>query len=180
MTPIAVLSPLGRSAASLTVVGLLSTTGYAQAVRIEDLQTPVNTGWLSSPWDARSSVVVPGHVEEPTPASAAGAARSTAGILRTVRDRTGLTWEQTARLFGVSRRAVHLWASGGRMTAANEEALLRLATLLSSMDGASPLDTRRAVLAQLEAERGDRASADTDLNRPAATWSVESGHTEPR
>jgi DNA-binding transcriptional regulator YiaG len=43
-----------------------------------------------------------------------------------IRLRTGLTWDQMARLFGVSRRTVHLWASGAAMSSAHEEHLHRL------------------------------------------------------
>src|SRR5262245_36297225 len=32
--------------------------------------------------------------------------------VRSLHDSSGLTWEQLARLFGVSRRAVHNWANG--------------------------------------------------------------------
>jgi hypothetical protein len=40
-----------------------------------------------------------------------------------------MTWEALATAFGVSRRAVHLWANGGRMKEAN---VLRLETLLAA------------------------------------------------
>lgn len=40
-----------------------------------------------------------------------------------LRLRSGLTWEQMAQIFGVSRRAVHFWVSGGRMTVENERKL---------------------------------------------------------
>lgn len=46
-------------------------------------------------------------------------------LTRTHRE-SGLTWDQLARYFGVSRRAVHLWAAGGRMSATNEELLAHL------------------------------------------------------
>lgn len=40
-----------------------------------------------------------------------------------LKERTGLTWEQVAELFGVSKRAVMMWRSGNRMNAANEQRL---------------------------------------------------------
>lgn len=43
---------------------------------------------------------------------------------------TGLTWDQIARLFGVSRRAVHQWAVGGRMNSHNTELLALLERVL--------------------------------------------------
>ena len=47
-------------------------------------------------------------------------------LLAQTREASGLTWDQLARYFGVSRRSVHLWAAGGRMSAANEELLAHL------------------------------------------------------
>jgi DNA-binding transcriptional regulator YiaG len=39
---------------------------------------------------------------------------------------SGLTWEQLAKLFNVSRRSIHSWASGERLKSFNEENLYRL------------------------------------------------------
>lgn len=81
---------------------------------------------------------------------------------------SGLTWEQLAELFGVSRRSVHFWASGKPLNAANEQRLLRTldvvryadrgtarltrAALSTSRGGSSPFDL-------LVAERFDEARA---------------------
>ncbi|MFT4626115.1 MAG: DNA-binding transcriptional regulator YiaG [Myxococcota bacterium] len=43
---------------------------------------------------------------------------------------SGLTWDQVARLFSVSRRSVHYWASGKPMTSEHEEHLHRLLALI--------------------------------------------------
>lgn len=83
-----------------------------------------------------------------------------------------LTWEQIARLFGVSKRAVMLWKSGGRMSAVHEE---RLTALLSRMHRApsdDPIDTR-AWLMTLD-ETGiapyQRWSDDVRLRPKPAAW----------
>lgn len=47
---------------------------------------------------------------------------------------TGFTWDQIARLFGVSRRSVHLWASGGAMSRENEEHLHRVLAIVRRSD----------------------------------------------
>lgn len=47
-----------------------------------------------------------------------------------IRLHTGLTWEQVARLFGVSRRTVHLWASGSAMSSEHEEHLHRVFSVI--------------------------------------------------
>lgn len=51
----------------------------------------------------------------------------TAARLRDLRSSAGLSWNQVAALFGVSRRSVHAWVAGSVMRTANRE---RLDTLL--------------------------------------------------
>lgn len=46
--------------------------------------------------------------------------------LRELRRLSGLTWDQLARLFNVSRRSLHFWASGQPLSRSNEEQLNRL------------------------------------------------------
>jgi len=56
-------------------------------------------------------------------ANSAEANRSTLNELRRL---SGLTWEQLAKLFNVSRRSLHFWASGHPLSRFNEENLNRL------------------------------------------------------
>lgn len=63
-----------------------------------------------------------------------------------LRRRSGLTWEQLARLFGVARRSVHFWASGKPMNAANEERLGRLLAVVRYIDRGSAPATRAAIV----------------------------------
>jgi transcriptional regulator with XRE-family HTH domain len=63
-----------------------------------------------------------------------------------LRRRSGFTWEQLSRLFGVSRRSLHFWASGKAMTSANEEHLQRLLAVFRRIDRGSPQATRAALL----------------------------------
>jgi len=58
---------------------------------------------------------------------------------------SGLTWDQLARLFKVSRRSLHFWASGKAMTPANEEHLQRLLAVVRKVDRGSA-SANRAVL----------------------------------
>lgn len=46
--------------------------------------------------------------------------------LNELRKLSGLTWEQLAKLFNVSRRSLHFWASGQPLSRFNEENLNRL------------------------------------------------------
>ena len=50
---------------------------------------------------------------------------------------SGLTWEQVARMFGVSRRSVHFWASGKAMSAEHEEHLYQLLAVLRGTNAAA-------------------------------------------
>jgi len=59
-----------------------------------------------------------------------------------LRAESGLTWDQLGRLFGVSRRAVHLWASGKRMNSRNIELLGTLRTIVDGAPVKDP-DSRR-------------------------------------
>jgi DNA-binding transcriptional regulator YiaG len=74
---------------------------------------------------------------------------------------SGLTWEQLARLFGVSRRSLHAWASGTRLSGANAERLAELSALLQGRASYRP-DENRAWL--LTASAGQVSRFD-DLRR---------------
>ena len=58
---------------------------------------------------------------------------------------SGLTWDQLARLFNVSRRSLHFWASGEPMTRSNEEHLQRLLAVVRNFDRGSA-SANRAML----------------------------------
>jgi transcriptional regulator with XRE-family HTH domain len=72
---------------------------------------------------------------------------STAKAVRKAREDSGLTWEQLARVFSVSRRSVHLWANGARMNATNVEMLMDFVDLVNHMNAANPTARRAALLA---------------------------------
>lgn len=105
-------------------------------------------------WSTSARVVIPPCTES-TPARTVADARaepSRPAGLRTAADdirwlhaSSGLTWEQLGRAFGVSRRAVHHWANGGRLNAANAEILAYLVALVGSLP-AHTADHRRALL----------------------------------
>ncbi|HEY5958499.1 MAG TPA: hypothetical protein VIV60_18180 [Polyangiaceae bacterium] len=76
-----------------------------------------------------------------TPAEPAGAA---IGELRRL---SGLTWDQLARIFGVSRRSLHFWASGKPMAPSNEEHLQRVLAVVRKIDRGSASANRAALLA---------------------------------
>jgi len=90
---------------------------------------------------------------------------------------TDLTWDQIARLFGVSRRAVHQWAVGGRMNSHNIELLALLERLLVTEVSAVDSAARRAALfapdqtgeTPFERALGIRATADVNVSGNALT-----------
>ena len=59
---------------------------------------------------------------------------------------SGLTWEQLAELFGVSRRSVHLWASGMPLDAAHHERFMRVLDVVRHADRGTARGTRAALL----------------------------------
>ncbi len=104
--------------------------------------------------------------------------RSERDGVRWLHDESGLTWDQLGRLFGVSRRTVHLWASGSGMNAVNAETLYDLIRLVSSAEGASPRERRVALLrpgpdgrSALDQFRAARAARNEQINAPA--WRPE-------
>jgi DNA-binding transcriptional regulator YiaG len=60
--------------------------------------------------------------------------QTTAQSIASLRQITGLTWEQIASLFGVSRQAIHAWASGAPLNPSNEKHLQNLSDLIGKID----------------------------------------------
>ncbi len=97
---------------------------------------------------------------------------SNVDLLERIHELSGLTWEQIARLFNVSRRSIHLWLAGGRLSSANELRLIELESMLSSWPGTA--EDRRHQLLQsqisgrswFDETRHEQASRDDDINRP--------------
>lgn len=73
------------------------------------------------------------------------AAPKTSDLVRQLHDESGLTWEQLAKLFWVSRRAVHHWAVGGTMNAANIRRLNQLLGIVRQLPGTSAAEKRAAI-----------------------------------
>jgi len=67
--------------------------------------------------------------------------------LATIRRLTGFRWEELATQFGVSRRAVHDWASGKQLSRKNEEAVNALLERVRQYDTGSPTATRSLIAA---------------------------------
>ena len=72
---------------------------------------------------------------------------STAKSVHDLQIRSGLTWNEFARAFGVSRRTAHNWASGKRLSERNTQRLEQFAQLLYKVKGSTPPDTRSLLTA---------------------------------
>jgi transcriptional regulator with XRE-family HTH domain len=66
---------------------------------------------------------------------------STAEAIGRLRDRSGLSWDQLAGMFGVSRRSVHKWAGGGALNAGHTARLRHLTQLVGGL-GPTPAAVR--------------------------------------
>lgn len=55
---------------------------------------------------------------------------------------SGMTWEQLASLFEVSRRTVHFWASGKALNSYNEEKLYRVLSIIRQVDRGTAQENR--------------------------------------
>lgn len=133
---------------------------------------PVTLDLMSSSWTRPEPILV---YVAPTPIAeeneGAAEVASPARLLAEVRNDSGLTWDQLARYFGVSRRAVHLWVAGGHMSGANEELLAHLVRAVDAVRSL-PLTARRQALLRpenglniVDAERARRSSRASDINR---------------
>lgn len=85
-------------------------------------------------WTSSNAIAV--RVAQPAQAVSrvAGDVRS---LVRELRDRSGLTWDQLARLLQVSRRSLHHWAAGGRVNSAHHEAIVALLGKVNELAGSN-------------------------------------------
>jgi len=118
----------------------------------------------------------PSHVRQATEMPPHDA-RSTAELVRDLWEHSDLTWDQLARLFGVSRRAVHAWATGARPNAYHQELLSELTQIVAGIDTGDPRRNRELLLAprperlslfdEVRARHADQASDITGTLSPA-------------
>lgn len=120
---------------------------------LPQIRGPLLVGWMLSGLGTstayalpRDLVAGPGCVTEQTTAGAYISVASAGATIGELRRLTGLTWDQLARLFSVSRRSLHFWASGKRMTPTNEEHLHRILAVVRKVDRGSASANRAALL----------------------------------
>ena len=72
---------------------------------------------------------------------------STARGILAIRQIANLTWDETAKVFGVSRRTVHLWANGRHPSGDQERKLNRILGILSAFQDLGPSLFREKLMA---------------------------------
>ncbi len=89
----------------------------------------------------------PRLTEQTTAGASIVSAEHAGTAIAELRRLSGFTWDQLARLFKVSRRSLHFWASGKAMTPSNEEHLQRLLAVVRTIDRGSASINRSVLLA---------------------------------
>lgn len=129
-----------RDCLSLSVImvsGALSIAGTASAEPTEI--------W-GEPYTRESDPTASGPSRDAVAAQMEIETEATRKAVSELRRISGLTWEQLAGLFGVSRRSVHFWASGKPLNATNHERLMRVLDVVRHADRGTARSTRAALL----------------------------------
>ena len=138
---------------SLETRSSFESTSAAGAMLVRPVREPMLVGLMLVGLGTSTIDALPTEIRSPGPVQ-----RTTAGASIILVDRpgaaiaelrrlSGLTWEQAARLFNVSRRSLHFWASGKAMTPGNEERLQRLLLVVHKIDRGSASANRAELLA---------------------------------
>ncbi|MGB5111746.1 MAG: hypothetical protein WBO08_09130 [Mycobacterium sp.] len=84
------------------------------------------------------------------PAAVIESSRTDREEISWIKANSGLTWDQLGKVFGVSRRAVHMWSNGGRLNESNARRLREFSAIVkevqASIQGATPDDVRARLL----------------------------------
>lgn len=97
-------------------------------------------------------------------------------LVKMIHDESGLTWEQLSKAFNVSRRSVHLWASGGRINARHSELIMRFAQVVRSAPVREPALVRTWLYASEPGEPSPMEAFQAQ-HRKAGTPLQGSGYT---
>jgi len=129
------LATRSRDTAALIVSGALLHMLFLRG------EAPTSNGF-AQPVPALSTRSAPPMVIEPVVPAA-----STAEAVLELRRLSGLTWDELASVFAVSRRAVHHWASGNAMTADHIQHLFTALHLVRRLSRGTSAEVRARLLA---------------------------------
>ena len=129
-------------------------TSAAGAMSMRLIREPVLNGYMlaglgtSTAFSATQDTALrpPRSVEQTTAGAAVVVAKPAGASIGELHRRSGFTWDQLARVFNVSRRSLHFWASGKPMAPSNEEHLQRLLSVVRKIDRGSASANRAALL----------------------------------
>ncbi len=133
---------------------LFDSTSAAGAMPMRQVSGPVLVGCLLAGLGTSAACTAPPNVvwrpqrsvEQTTAGAVVSVTQPAGAAIAELRRLSGLTWEQLARMFSVSRRSLHFWASGKPMAASNEEHLQRALAVLRKIDRGAASANRTALL----------------------------------
>ena len=138
---------------SLEIRPPFGSTSAAGAMVMRDVTEPVVVGGMLAALGTSTAYSAPPNVwrsqraAAPTTTGAIVPSAQPAGAaIGELRRLSGLTWDQLARMFSVSRRSLHFWASGKPMSPSNEEHLQRALAVLRKIDRGAATANRTALL----------------------------------
>lgn len=137
------VSSRGQSVKVIVTAALFATSMVPTTSSFPQVQDFSFDSYAAGTWSGQYSAGLLTTDSKPRTASTP---TSTADIMAIIRDEAGLTWDQLARLFDVSRRSVHLWANGARMNSHNQQHALNLYKWVQSVPGETPEQRRIAIL----------------------------------
>ena len=156
---------LGGLLFSSPLVGTAATAPISQVPQVRYIGEWTSIAKLVAAID---DVLQDGVIKQSSQSSSALTAQET---VRWLHNESGLTWDQIGKVFGVSRRAVHMWANGARMNAANSELLAEFTAIVRGLDATDPSNRRAALLATradgksiIDFFRARRSASETPLS----------------
>ncbi len=105
-----------------TIAFVTLLTGRPTSHIVLPIDSPL-IGMLGSGWSSHGRTLV---ADPDASAVKVSRGQATADRVKRLHDVSGLTWSQISRLFGVSRRAVHNWATGGTIASVHVERLAEI------------------------------------------------------
>jgi DNA-binding transcriptional regulator YiaG len=89
--------------------------------------------------------------------------------VRALHERSGLTWDELAYIFGVSRRTLHNWSTGGQVSASHAQAIASVTGVIHDVDAGDPKLTRSKLLAPTAEGETAYTRLAISLKRPATS-----------
>lgn len=144
-----------RTTVSLFMAGLIMVGGMSgTTIGGENPFTPLATGGRTIRGEL-APLPIDSARTRTTPAVEAVTPRSDREEVAWIKEHSGLTWDQLGKVFGVSRRAVHMWANGGRLNETNARRLREFSATIRHIESESPGSTPEMVRARLHQVEAD-------------------------